>query len=82
MILGCPGALKFKQPRPESVICSDCGEEVEIWSDEFKATCSNCEKVIERMKSLSCLDWCKCAKECVGVAIYTKYFQNKANKNK
>ena len=39
---GCPGSLLFKDPRPDYVDCPNCGEEVEIWSDEPLARCLNC----------------------------------------
>ena len=41
---GLPGARFLRQPRPEMFECPDCGEEVEIWSDEIRGTCSACGK--------------------------------------
>ena len=77
MIVNCPGSKRFKQPEPENIKCPSCGKETEIWSDEPKATCTKCGKVIIRQNGQSCLDWCKYAKECVGAGIYSKYMQNK-----
>ena len=74
----CPGAKQLRQPRPEILECPSCGAEVEIWSDEIKATCSNCKKTIFREGNMSCLDWCKYGKECVGNDIYERYMKNKA----
>jgi len=78
MIFNCPGAQKFRQPQPEIIKCPSCGEEVEIWTDEVKTTCSNCKNTVTRQGGQSCLDWCKYAKECVGDQVYNKYMQNKA----
>ncbi|MBL7129937.1 MAG: hypothetical protein ISS45_00785 [Candidatus Omnitrophica bacterium] len=77
MISECPGAKFFKQPEPEYVKCPYCSEEVEIWTDEVKAICSNCKKTVIREVGASCLDWCKYAKECVGVQIYKKHLERK-----
>lgn len=74
----CPGSQKFRQPQPEIIKCSNCGEEVEIWTDEVQATCSKCKTIVTRESGSSCLDWCKYAKECVGEQTYNKFMQNKA----
>lgn len=74
----CPGSQKFKNPTPETVKCSSCGEEIEIWTDEIKATCPNCKKQIVRESGISCIEWCKYAKECVGAETYNTYMQNRA----
>lgn len=78
MLSNCPGAQKFRQPEPEIIKCPGCGEEVEIWTDEIKANCPKCKKSIMREGGLSCLDWCKYAKECVGDKAYARYLQNKS----
>jgi len=78
MILKCPGAQNFRQPKPEYMGCPFCSYEVEIWSDEIKATCPKCKKTVMRNSDKqSCLDWCKYAKECVGIMQYNKYKKNK-----
>lgn len=74
----CPGAQKFRQPQPEFIKCPSCGTEVEIWSDEVKATCPKCKKDVTRGEAQSCFDWCKYAKECAGTEVYNKYMKNKA----
>lgn len=78
MISECPGSRFFKQPEPEIVKCPTCSAEVEIWTDEVKATCKNCQTVVTREQGQSCLDWCKFAKDCVGEELYKKYLDNKA----
>ena len=42
MLDKCPGAAKIRTPIPAYKKCPDCGEEVEIWSDELKAQCTKC----------------------------------------
>ena len=76
MIDGCPGSQKFKQPQPEIVKCPFCGEEAEIWTDEFASECPKCRKMVSKGVQ-SCLDWCKAARECVGEEIYKRYMESK-----
>jgi len=79
MITKCPGAQDFRQLRPEYIKCSFCSYEVEIWSDEIVATCQKCKKkVMRNSDKQSCLDWCKYARECLGVVQYNKYKKNKS----
>jgi HD superfamily phosphodiesterase/predicted RNA-binding Zn-ribbon protein involved in translation (DUF1610 family) len=78
MLSNCPGSQKFKQPQPETIKCSSCGGEIEIWTDEIKAVCPKCNNTVMREQGASCLDWCRYAKECVGEDIYNSFIQNKA----
>src|SRR3989338_2133618 len=73
----CPGSQKFRQPQPEYMKCPKCGEEVEIWTDEVKTTCPKCKSPVMRKEELSCLEWCKYAKECVGEEAYVNFLSNK-----
>ncbi|PKP60471.1 MAG: hypothetical protein CVT88_02925 [Candidatus Altiarchaeales archaeon HGW-Altiarchaeales-1] len=57
--------------------CPNCGKEVEIWSDEFKAKCPNCKKEVFKEEASLCIEWCKHAKECVGEERYEEYEKNK-----
>lgn len=68
----CPGARTIREPMPEFINCPDCGREVEIWTDELKATCSACGGKVFRAAQASCIDWCPHAKECVGPEVYEK----------
>lgn len=77
MIFECPGAKDLKRPKPEEIKCPYCGEVVEIWTDETKATCPKCKKIVTRKQDLSCIEWCQYAKECVGEDIYKEYYKNK-----
>jgi predicted RNA-binding Zn-ribbon protein involved in translation (DUF1610 family) len=74
----CPGAKLLRQPKPEIFECPSCGEEVEIWTDEIRGVCSNCGRTMFREGTMSCLEWCKFAQECVGEAAYDRYMQNRA----
>jgi HD superfamily phosphodiesterase/DNA-directed RNA polymerase subunit RPC12/RpoP len=74
----CPGATLMRQPAPEIFVCKNCGEEVEIWSDELRAECSNCGKYVVKDGEMACLEWCKMAEECVGTDTFNKYMKNKA----
>ena len=68
----CPGSRTIREPRPESISCPDCGREVEIWTDELKATCQGCGNKVLRAQQASCIDWCPHAKECVGPEAYER----------
>ena len=68
----CPGSRTIRQPVPENVVCPHCNKEVEIWSDELRATCPNCGTRVFREQQPSCIDWCPHAKECVGPEIYER----------
>jgi hypothetical protein len=65
----CPGSKNIKEPFPENIKCL-CGKDVEIWSDEVEAMCAYCHRKAARCLAPSCLDWCKMAKECLGVYKY------------
>jgi hemerythrin-like domain-containing protein/predicted RNA-binding Zn-ribbon protein involved in translation (DUF1610 family) len=68
----CPGSRAIREPIPEYMNCSKCGREVEIWTDELKATCPGCGSKVYRAQQASCIDWCPHAKECVGPEVYSR----------
>jgi len=68
----CPGSRTIREPRPEFMNCPNCGKEVEIWTDELKATCRNCGAKVLRAQQASCIEWCPHAKECVGPEVYER----------
>ena len=74
----CPGAKILRQPQPEMFDCPSCGEEVEIWTDEIRGVCSNCGQAVFREGTMSCLEWCKFAQDCVGEEAYDRYIKNRA----
>ncbi len=51
---------------------------MEIWTDELKRTCPACKKVVLRPGGLSCLEWCKFGKDCVGEAAFDSYQMNRS----
>lgn len=68
----CPGSRTIREPRPEYINCPECSTEVEIWTDELKATCPGCSNKVYRAQQASCIDWCPHAKECVGPEAYAR----------
>lgn len=69
---GCPGAIRFREAVPEYLDCPQCGEEMEIWSDELVARCHHCQALVRRDQEPSCIDWCQYAEECIGVEAYKR----------
>ena len=68
MILqGCQS--KSKEITIQDKICPRCGHEVEIFSVDTEAVCENCGYVIYN-DTLSCVQWCKYARQCVGDKMY------------
>ena len=68
----CPGSRTIREPRPDYMNCPGCGAEVEIWTDELKATCRKCGGKVYRAQQASCIDWCPHAKECVGPQAFAR----------
>ena len=78
MISKCPGSMGFREPTPEAMNCPVCGREIEIWTDEAKASCPHCGvNVMREGNATTCLDWCRYAKMCVGEELYKRYLKNK-----
>ena len=73
----CPGARIFRQPKPESFGCPDCGSEVEIWTDEFRRPCPRCGRIVFRDAGLGCLEWCAMAEQCLGEQAYGDLMRRK-----
>lgn len=46
----CPGLEQTLATFPEELPCPECGNEIEIWSDERKGKCSTCNKMIDPRK--------------------------------
>lgn len=68
----CPGVADLRTPTLSIKPCPQCGEEVEIFSNDQKVTCSSCGFVIYN-DTISCIKWCKYAKECVGEDMYNTF---------
>jgi DNA-directed RNA polymerase subunit RPC12/RpoP len=65
MTLKCPGQ-DSRNLKVEKITCSNCGYDVEIFSDENRVKCPKCRKMVGRKRLPSCVDWCKAAPACVG----------------
>jgi len=66
----CPGASDIVRPTLVNVKCGKCGNEIEMFTDEFKTTCEKCGTTVFREENPSCIDWCAHAKECIGEEKY------------
>jgi ribosomal protein S27E len=76
MLDHCPGAANLRTPTLAIKKCPQCGEEVELFSNDFSVKCSNCGFVVYNDIG-SCIQWCKHAKECVGEEMYNKIMAQK-----
>jgi len=74
---GCPGAINIREVKPEDISCPQCGEEVEIWSDELTTRCPHCGARVSREQGPSCIDWCSFAEECIGTEKYQRLKKDK-----
>ena len=63
---GCQGKPQIKIMEKT---CPQCGCEVEIFSIDTQVACDNCGFVICN-DTLSCVQWCKYARKCVGDEMY------------
>ena len=69
-ISGCPGAGNITgTPTLKVKTCPICGTEVQLFSTDFDLTCPNCGFVVYN-DVISCVRWCKMARECVGDEMY------------
>lgn len=64
---GCQG--KPKTPTIIEKNCPQCGHEIELFSIDTEMKCENCGFVVYN-DTLSCVQWCKYAKQCVGEEMY------------
>jgi ribosomal protein S27AE len=71
MLDHCPGAANLKTPTLTIRKCPQCGEDVELFSNDVSVKCSRCGFVIYN-DIASCVQWCKHARECVGDEMYRK----------
>ena len=64
---GCQG--KPRTPTIHEKICPQCGSEIEMFSTDTEVVCENCGFVAYN-DTLSCVQWCKYARQCVGDEMY------------
>jgi hypothetical protein len=75
----CPGAANIRTPTLTIKKCPQCGDEVEVFSNDVSVKCSKCGFVVYN-DIASCVQWCKHARECVGEEMYLKLTgKNKAD---
>lgn len=79
IVQGCQG-----KPRTPSIIektCPNCGELIEMFSIDTDARCEKCGFVAYN-DTLSCVQWCKYARQCVGEEMYNHMMQIAENQKK
>ena len=76
MLDHCPGAANLRTPTLAIRKCPQCGEEVELFSNDISVKCSNCGFEVYN-DIASCIQWCKYAKECVGEEMYNRIMAQK-----
>jgi ribosomal protein S27AE len=68
----CPGAANISgTPTLKVKKCPDCGTEVELFSTDQQRICPKCGFIVYN-DILSCIRWCKSARECVGDEMYER----------
>lgn len=76
---GCQG--KPRTPTIEEKICPNCGSTVEVFSTDTEVACENCGYVVYN-DALSCVQWCKYARQCVGDAMYEQMMKIAENQKR
>ena len=64
---GCQG--KPRTPTIHEKICPKCGNMIEMFSIDTEMACEHCGFVAYN-DTLSCVQWCQYAKQCVGEEMY------------
>ena len=72
MMDGCQG--KPRTPTIIEKVCPVCGSEIELFSIDSEMACEKCGFVAYN-DTLSCVQWCKHARKCVGDAMYEQMMQ-------
>ena len=67
VIEGCQG--KSATPKILDKVCPQCGHDIDMFSIDTEAICDYCGYKVYN-DTLSCVMWCKYAKECVGEEMY------------
>ena len=66
---GC--MAKPKTPTIQEKICPQCGNVIELFSIDTQMSCDHCGFVAYN-DTLSCVQWCQYAKDCVGEEMYNQ----------
>lgn len=67
---GCQA--KPRTPTIKEKLCPQCGHVIELFSIDTEVACDNCGFVAYN-DDLSCVQWCKYARKCVGDEMYEQY---------
>ena len=73
---GC--MAKPKTPTIQEKICPQCGNVIELFSIDTQMPCDHCGF----NDTLSCVQWCQYAKDCVGEEMYNQLMQVAAQNKK
>ena len=76
---GC--MAKPKTPTIQEKVCPQCGNIIELFSIDTQMPCDRCGFVAYN-DTLSCVQWCQYAKDCVGEEMYNKLLQVAAQNKK
>lgn len=79
IVQGCQG--KPRTPTIIEKVCPQCGELIEMFSIDTQAVCEKCGFVAYN-DTLSCVQWCKYARQCVGEEMYNHMMQIAENQKK
>lgn len=80
MILhGCQA--KPRTPTLSEKVCPQCGSIIELFSIDTEVACDTCG-FIAYNDSLSCVQWCAHAKQCVGEEMYAQLMAVAASQKK
>lgn len=75
---GCPGAAGLtRTPSLDIKTCPECGEEIELFSNETHTRCTKCGFLAYNDKQ-SCISWCQYAIQCVGEDVYNRFMAMQA----
>ena len=72
IMIGCQA--KPRTPTIIEKICPQCGHEIELFSIDTQMPCEHCS-FIAYNDTLSCVQWCAHAKQCVGEEVYEQMMQ-------
>ena len=79
MFEGCQG--KPRTPTIHEKTCPRCGSIIELFSIDTEVACDTCGFVAYN-DALSCVQWCKYAKQCVGEEMYNHMMEIAANQKR
>ena len=79
MTMKCPG----QDSRKLTVSihkCPNCGNEVELFSDELRVKCRKCGEMVYKDQVPTCISWCVSARQCLGEEKWKEFLDSKERK--